>query len=1017
MTHFLPKALRNNFLILFFLLLLSVVNNSCNSSVDGVTEDVEALKEKGEEREEEEEEGKGEAYMGMELWTEMRAYPNKQLEASGFLPGFEKSLRMSARALSRDKGMRVANTSPWSELGPKNYAGRVLSIAFHPTNANIMFVGTASGGLWKTTTGGTGAPGGINWTFVPTGFPVLGVSSIVINPLNANEIYIGTGEVYNTNITGGGSTGAGHIRLFRGTYGIGILKSTDGGATWSKVLNFNNTALKGVMDMVIHPTTPDTVFAATTDGVYRTFNGGTNWTLVHNVVNAHDLHFKPGDPNVLYVGSGNFQSTGAGIYKTTNANATTPTFTKLTTGLPATISGKIMLAISANNPSKIYASIGRHPDLQTHFTGLYYSTNEGANWTASPFSGNQVNASNPSKVTNQGWYAHDIAVSPTTANTIVWGELDTWRSTNGGATSFTQVGVWSGWDVNNTTIGTLMEGTNDNYVHADVHRIVYSPHNSNTLFLCTDGGIFRSTDNGLNYQTLNGGLNTAQIYSNMAVNPTDPDYMLIGLQDNEATVYEGNPGFRRIGGLGDGFHAAIKPADGTIQFVESYYFNRRRSINSGGAFAAGTGAVAEVACFNVPMVYSQQISSNRMFAGTIYFKRSTDDGATWTNYPSNASPSAIAGANNPIISMAAPKNDTVYFSTAPAGGIRSKLWRTTNANTATFSNVTFTDISSALPDRYYSDIAVDPVDAKRVAVTLSGFGSSHVYLTIDGGNNWSDIGTGLPDVPANSVTFDPQNPYIIYIANDLGVYYSYGVPVAGSAPLAATTNLSWVAYNEGFTDAILASDLLVTSNRKLRLGSYGRGLWERDMVPETLLPSKIVSFTGIRKNAVNVLNWKVEEEANVSRYEVQYSTDNSKFETVGSAQALNASSGKNEYRFEHNNALPQTAFYRLKIVDRDGASEFSDVVRINVDNVPAGYKVYPNPTTGLVNVTVPVSKQTIINYRIVDMSGKVVVSQQVSLRPGVQQFTADMTSLSPGNYRIILEGDRIKWNTAITRIK
>ena len=127
----------------------------------------------GEEEREDEEEGKGEAYRGMELWTEMRGYPNKQLDASNYVPGFERTLRMSARALAREKGLRVANTNPWAELGPKNYAGRILSIAFHPTDANTMFVGSASGGLWKTTNGGYGAANGVNWTFVPTGFPCM----------------------------------------------------------------------------------------------------------------------------------------------------------------------------------------------------------------------------------------------------------------------------------------------------------------------------------------------------------------------------------------------------------------------------------------------------------------------------------------------------------------------------------------------------------------------------------------------------------------------------------------------------------------------------------------------------------------------------------------------------------------------------------------------------------------------------------------------------------------------------
>ena len=121
---------------------------------------------------------------------------------------------------------------------------------------------------------------------------------------------------------------------------------------------------------------------------------------------------------------------------------------------------------------------------------------------------------------------------------------------------------------------------------------------------------------------------------------------------------------------------------------------------------------------------------------------------------------AIAGVNNPIISMDAPTNSIVYFSTSPGGGIRSKLWKTTNATAA---SPTFTEITGTLPDRYYSDIAVDPTNPSESPLRFPDFGSSHVYVSTNGGTSWWNIGAGLPDVPANTVVFDPVNPdHIIY---------------------------------------------------------------------------------------------------------------------------------------------------------------------------------------------------------------------------------------------------------------
>ncbi len=950
---------------------------------------------------EREEEEKGEAIRGFDLWSEMRTYPNKELNARAFSPGFDIAKRLSLQTRSNELGLNLPNTAPWTELAPKNFAGRAISLAFHPTNPNIMFVGTASGGLWKTTTGGTGGAGGINWQFVPTGFPLLGVGSVVINPLNPNEMYIGSGEVYNTAALAGGATGAGHIRLFRGTYGIGILKSIDGGVSWSKVLDFSNSSIKGVMDLAIHPTTPSTVFAATSDGVYRTTNSGTTWTLIHNIVLPNSLEFKPGNPNILYVGSGNFGSAGNGIYKSTNANAATPTFTKLTTGLPATITGKIMLSVTAANANVIYASVGDNPDNVMTTDGLYKSTNEGATWTAIQTGGSSI-------IGGQGWYGHALGVSSTDENELIWGELDTYQSSNGG-TSITKTGFWNNWDVNNTTVGTTQEGLNDNYVHADVHRIICSPHDAsgNTFFLCTDGGVFRTTDGGLNFQTLNGGLNTAQIYANMAISPVNSNYMLLGLQDNEAMVYNGAAGCRRLGGLGDGFHSAIN-STGAIQLVESYYFNYKRSTNSGASFGASSGAVAELACFNVPMVYSSAIPSSYIFAGTIYFKRSTNNGAAWSNLNGGA---PIAGANNPAIAMNAPSNSIVYFSTAPGGGVRSKLWKTTNA---TVASPTFTEITGTLPDRYYSDIAVDPTNSSRMAVSLSGFGASHVFLTTDGGTSWCNIGVGLPDVPTNTVAFDPVNPGALYVGNDIGVFYAYNVP---TGVLPASFPLTWIAYNEGFTDALLANDLLITSTGKIRLGSYGRGLWERDLAPYGTLPAKISSFTVNRVGNINQLNWEVTEEVNVERYDVEYSVDGQNFTALASLNAQTSGQGIQHYLYAHSIDRKNVAYYRIRILDNDGQWVYTSVVKISAESVKNSIYLYPNPTSGIINLYVPVMADVQVQMRVIDMSGKIVKSKQVSLKSGVQEFSVDLSSLPNGTYRVMLDGKGLKWSGSLIKTK
>lgn len=966
-------------------IIISVVTLAGKSFIDN-----EQLREK-------EEEGAEEILGAMDLWSEMRTYPNKQMNASGFSKAFEQGKHMSYEERMSKLGMFGVTTAPWSNLAPMNFAGRILCLGFHPTDANIMWVGSAGGGLWKTTNGGTGAVNGINWTYVPTGFPTLAISSIAINPSNANTIYVGTGEVYNTGALAGGATGAGHIRLFRGSYGIGILKTTDGGATWTKSLDFSNSNIKGVSDLLIDPANPSIVYAATTDGLYRTINAGTSWQLISGVgAVAIDLIYKPGSSTILYVGCGDFGTVGAGIYKTTNANAATPTFTKLTTGLPTTISGKIQLAISPNNTSKIYASIGANPDNTADPEGLWVSTNEGVNWS-------QPGATNI--IGTQGWYAHDIVADPTNANIVYWGELDMYKSTNGGASAFTKISTWSGWDINNTLVGDIDEGT-ANYVHADVHRLHFSPHSNTTLFLCTDGGLFRSTNGGTSFQTLNGGLATAQIYANIAVHPTNPNYVLCGLQDNEAMVYEGNQGCRRIGNLGDGFHSTMN-STGTIQIVESYYFNRRRSTNSGGIWGAGSGAVptTEVACFNVPMVYSKTASSTRVFAGTVLFKRSTDNGATWANLNGG---SPIAGANNPAIAMYAANDNVVYFSTAPGGGVRSKLWKTTNASAAT---PTFTEITGTLPDRYYSDIFVDPADVNRVIVTLSGFGSSHVYMSANGGTSWSNLGTGLPDVPHNTVMFQPTDRSTVYIGNDQGVYYANAVPTGA---LGAATSLTWTAYNEGLGDAVQVSDLEVTNTNKFRMATYGRGLWERDFAPSSPLPVVLKQFDVITNDRGNDLKWVIASQTNTDRYEVEYSTDASQFTKIA---IVNTKFGNGEinYNYLHEITNNVNGYYRIKIVDNDDTYTYSEVEEVKAQKASQKLILFPNPTTGIFNIKIPAQNEGVMNVKVYDNSGRLITLKKINIAAGQQEATIDISSIPTGNYQVICENNKARWITKLLK--
>jgi photosystem II stability/assembly factor-like uncharacterized protein len=854
--------------------------------------------------EHEEEEGLT-AYEMMGLWGQMRAYPYASIPEGRFNNAFKKMKEEEGRmreVRSSVNGTSVM-TSPWVPLAPKNFAGRIISMAFHPTNANIMWVGSASGGLWKTTNGGTGAANGINWVNVPTGFPVLGISAIAVNPSNPNELYLGTGEVYNS----GGNGYQGHNdRTFRGSYGIGILKTTDGGTTWTKALDFSSSSLQGIADIIINPLRPSTVYAATTDGVYRSSNSGASWTRIHATPMAMDICMKPNDTSTLYIGAGNFASTGHGIYRSTNAGAISPTFTKLTSGLPATITGMIRLHISPNNVNKVYASIGKSPG-STAASGLYASTNGGTSWSK---------ASNTAYINNQGWFAHDVVASPANANTIYVAEMDMYRSTNGGS-SLSKISDWSLWNFNSTTVGTQNEGTTTRYVHADIHRLYISPFNNNTVFACTDGGLFKTTNSGSSFVGLNGGLQTAQIYANMAISATDPNFMICGLQDNATFLYQGAPGcVRKIGG--DGFSAAISPTNDNICFGSLYYFTIYKSTNRGSTFTAVTNnsSGTEKACFSAPLVMSKS-NPSVLYGGTIYFKKSTNQGSTWTNGNGGL---PLSNSSAPILKVAVSEYsaDKLYAATVPGGGARSRLFRSTNGGGA------FTEITGTLPDRYYTDIAVDPMNDDRILVTLSGFGSSHIFFSNNQGNSWTDISGNLPDVPHNTAIFDPANPQTIIVGNDLGVYYTTGFVDGSVAP-------TWIPFNDGLTDATMVMDLAVASNNKLRLGTHGKGLWETDMpVPAFVEPVAAVQRPSNQvRLVVPVINSAVYP--NPSRGAVNLALNN----------------------------IREAGRVNIKVYNQLGRMEYqtSSQVQVGSNNVPVAV---PSLKAGTYNMVIEVSGQRIV---------------------------------------------------------
>jgi len=735
---------------------------------------------KNESKKENEKEEKGEAAQALGNWMEQRMYPGNTIPVNAYQAAFQNLQQQKLQSAQSFPGQ-------WTAIGPKNFGGRTLCLAFNPQNSNTIFAGSASGGLWRSYTGGTGANA---WQPIPTGFPVIGIGAIAISPVDSNTIYLGTGEVYNYQNTGTGFA----IRTTRGTYGIGILKTTDGGLTWTQILPWQLNDLRGVQDIVINPQNPNTVFAATTEGTYRSLDAGITWTQVDSVLMATDINYMPIDTSVILLAAGNSFSANSGIYRSTNGGTS---FTKITAGLPASWSGKALISFSASQSNIVYASIAD----QLAGIGLYKSIDGGITWSVA---NNTVNY--PSY---QGWYAHDVAVRPDDPLEVFCSGVDLYHSPNSG-TTLSQVSYWYNWDFNATTIGGV-EGLPD-YVHADIHRIYWHPSNFDMIYFVTDGGIFRTTDDGATFEGCNGMYQTQQFYANFSNSSQDSLFAIGGMQDNATAVYEGNLGWRRVIG-GDGVSTAIDPIDDNIVFGESQYLNMLRSDDHANFFNNLGVNGGTIQNFAGPFVLCHS-NPNVMYAGSDYVEKSLDGGFNWI-YTNGGLP--LDG--NPVLVLEASRTDEnlVYAATSPVILSQVNLYKTTDGGN------NWTDVTAGLPNRYIMDVAVDPLNNQTVYVAISGFGTDHIFKSTDAGATWNASSTGLADVPTNTICIDPLNSNTIYAGNDLGVFVS------------TDAGATWTDFNDGLYDATFVMDISVsTVNRKLRLATHGKGIYERPMLPVTV---------------------------------------------------------------------------------------------------------------------------------------------------------------------------------------
>lgn len=715
----------------------------------------------------------------LDLWSARRLAADGSLSMDGWTRAFQE--RQSAV-------LRGGNPVSWESLGPHNIGGRTLCIAFHPDDPNTVYAGSASGGLWVTRSAGIGADA---WDPVPTGHPVLGVSAILIHPEDPQRMWIGTGEMYSNGVVRPGTIN----RYTRGTYGIGILRSTDGGESWSPSLDWSYGDMRGVQELAFNPQDPNTIYAATSEGLYRTYDGGETWSMILQLPMTVDLYIHPVDTAVVLVTSGSFFTPQSGLYRSVNGGAS---FSKVTSGFPSDYSGKAMLAGAPSQPDRIYA----YPANAENGLGLFLSTDKGASWT-------KVNQTDISLY--QGWYSHHLDVSPTDPNLVLAGGIDVYRSPNAGG-FLVQTGIWEAGAYGKVPAGGP-EGP-PYYVHADVHAIRFHPAKPGEAWIATDGGLFVTQDSGMNFEGRNGGYQTQQFYARFSSSHDDPDFAIGGLQDNATAIFEGDKEWVRVLG-GDGLSTEIDPANderiiGSIQNLLLH-----RSLDRGLNFenVAPPLPFDEKRAFN-GAVRIDPNQTSRVYAGGQRLYRSDAFAApdSWT--PLSEDP---LDGDNIITAIEIDPNDgdhlVVVTSSDPVehGPVNTGKVMVSSSG----GEPGGWTAGQGLPSRYCTSVAFHPYLSDILLATFGGFGGPHLYRSVNGGLTWIPWGSGLPDVPVNAVVFDPYAPEQVYLGNDLGVWFS------------EDGGVSWSPYGQGLPEAAMVFDLSVSMAKKtLRAATHGSGVFE-----------------------------------------------------------------------------------------------------------------------------------------------------------------------------------------------
>ncbi len=699
------------------------------------------------------------------------------------------------------------------EIGPAIMSGRISAIDASVKNPLLVFVGSASGGVWKTKNGGT--------TFKPVfDEHIQSIGAIAIDQNHNDTVWVGTGEPWTRNSV---------------SVGAGVFKTTNGGEDW------NFMGLEGtdnIADIIINPQNSDEVFVAALGniwepnaerGVFKTSDGGKSWRKVLFVdenTGCSDLAIDPENPNVMFAGMWDFRrkpytfrsgGSGSGLYKSTDGGES---WEKITDGLPEGELGRIAVAISPVNTNIVYALI------EAKESALYRSLDKGETWEKRSTSG---------IVGERPFYFSAIIPDPVDTNRFYKPGFTLYVSDDGGYSYTTP----------------FVEGGR---LHSDIHTVWVNPNNNRHLYIGTDGGFYISYDKGSTWQHAQN-LPVAQFY-HISVDNEEPYNVYGGLQDNGSWIGKSkglngitNCDWENVG-YGDGFNVLPDPSDKNILYW----------LYQGGQlmrFYKDTREIKEIKPFSddpdvklrfnwdTP-IYFSPTQEGVLYIGAQFLYRTENRGDSWekispdltTNDPEKQKQEESGGLT---IDNSTAENHCTIFTISESPKDKNVIWVGTddgNLQITTDGGKTWKNVVGNIPglpvNTWCAKIAASNFDRETAYVVFDGHRNGdkkvYVYKTTDLGKNWKSLASEDVEGYARTILEDPVNPELLFLGTEFGLYIS----IDGGE--------QWVRFKNKVPKVPIYEMVIQPETSDLVLGTHGRGvLIIDDISPLRLLTDEVLA--------------------------------------------------------------------------------------------------------------------------------------------------------------------------------